>query len=93
MGAATTGRGADEVPPPRRRRFRTAGTEDPVLSDSVILKYEVRNSDCYVKSLHLSMLQLTDICMHNYVGQTKHIRGLDPAHRLVSDLCDQSNGF
>lgn len=28
------------------------------------------------------MLQLTDICICNYVGQSKHIWGLDPAHTL-----------
>lgn len=28
------------------------------------------------------MLQLTDVCMSSYVGQTKHICGLDPAPGL-----------
>jgi hypothetical protein len=51
------------------------------------------NADFYEKPPNYCMLQLNDTCLYNYVGQAKHICGLDPAPRvLVSDLSDHSDG-
>lgn len=58
--------------PDSGRLFPMGGKGDPVLSDLAYLKLKVGNVDRYVESPNCCTLQLTDICVHNHMGQSKH---------------------